>query len=81
MIDDFNEESFKNYLFTKDIPDPELIIRTGGEKRISNFLLWQSAYAELYMTDILWPDFDRTALMDAIADYNKRERRFGKVKE
>ena len=81
LIDNLNEEAFKNFLFTKDIPDPELIIRTGGEKRISNFLLWQSAYAELYMTDILWPDFDKAALLDAIADYNKRDRRFGKVKE
>ncbi len=81
LIDTLNEETFKSFLFTKDIPDPELIIRTGGEKRFSNFLLWQSAYAELYMTDILWPDFDKTALLDAIADYNKRDRRFGKVKE
>lgn len=81
LIDNFNEEAFKSFLFTKDIPDPELIIRTGGEKRISNFLLWQSAYAELYMTDILWPDFDKAALLAAIEDYNKRDRRFGKVKE
>jgi len=81
LLDNLNEEVFRSFLFTKDIPDPELIIRTGGEKRISNFLLWQSAYAELYMTDILWPDFDKAALLDAIADYNKRDRRFGKVKE
>jgi len=81
LLDSFDENVFKNYLFTKDIPDPELIIRTGGEKRMSNFLLWQAAYAELYLTDILWPDFDKNALMAAIEDYNKRDRRFGKVKE
>lgn len=81
LIESFDENTFKSYLFTKDIPDPELIIRTGGEKRMSNFLLWQAAYAELYLTDILWPDFDKNALMAAIEDYNKRDRRFGKVKE
>lgn len=81
VIDNFDENTFKSYLFTDGIPDPELIIRTGGEKRISNFLLWQAAYAELYLTDILWPDFDKEALMEAIEDYNKRDRRFGKVKE
>ncbi len=61
------------------VPDPDLIIRTGGEYRISNFLLWQSAYSELYFSDILWPDFDAAALDAAIEDYAQRERRFGKT--
>jgi undecaprenyl diphosphate synthase len=81
LIDKLNEESFGKYLYTSGIPDPELIIRTGGDRRISNFLLWQAAYSELYITDTLWPDFDRTALASAIEDFNGRERRFGKVKE
>jgi undecaprenyl diphosphate synthase len=81
VIDRLTEESFKNYLYTAAIPDPELVIRTGGDKRMSNFLLWQSAYTELYITDVLWPDFDKACLEQAIADFNKRERRFGKVKE
>ena len=81
LIESLDENSFKEYLFTKDFPDPELIIRTSGESRISNFLLWQSAYAEIYISDILWPDFDKNALICAIEDFNKRDRRFGKVKE
>jgi undecaprenyl diphosphate synthase len=81
LIDSLTEEVFKSYLYTAAFPDPELIIRTGGEKRISNFLLWQAAYAELYITEVLWPDFDKKCLVAAIEDYNKRERRFGKVKE
>ncbi len=81
VIDGLTEESFRSLLFTADFPDPDLIIRTGGEKRTSNFLLWQSAYAELYFTDVLWPDFDKQCLVTAIEDFNKRERRFGKVKE
>ena len=81
VIDGLNEESFKSYLYTAAFPDPELVIRTGGDKRMSNFLLWQSAYTELYITDVLWPDFDKACLEQAIADFNKRERRFGKVKE
>ncbi|MFP4163135.1 MAG: isoprenyl transferase [Chitinispirillaceae bacterium] len=81
IIDNLDETSFSNYLHTKDIPDPELIIRTGGDCRISNFLLWQAAYAELYITDTLWPDFNKDALVSAIEDYNRRDRRFGKVKE
>lgn len=81
LIDGLNEESFSGYLYTKEIPDPELIIRTGGDCRISNFLLWQAAYAELYITDTLWPDFNKEALVSAIEDYNRRDRRFGKVKE
>jgi undecaprenyl diphosphate synthase len=81
LIDTLDEKVFESYLFTKDIPDPELIIRTGGEHRISNFLLWQAAYSELFITDVLWPDFNRQSLIDAIEDYNRRDRRFGKVKE
>jgi undecaprenyl diphosphate synthase len=80
-IDSLTEDVFRTYLYTAKFPDPELIIRTGGDKRISNFLLWQSAYAELYISDVLWPDFDKKCLVAAIEDYNKRERRFGKVKE
>lgn len=79
--DDLNEESLSHYLTTKDIPDPDLLIRTGGEKRISNFLLWQLAYAELYFTDVFWPDFDEEHLYQAIFDYQCRERRFGKTSE
>jgi undecaprenyl diphosphate synthase len=81
LIDKLSEDVFGKYLYTGDIPDPELIIRTGGDWRISNFLLWQSAYAELYITDTLWPDFDKEALVKAIEDFNGRDRRFGKVKE
>ncbi|MDR0307111.1 MAG: isoprenyl transferase [Chitinispirillales bacterium] len=81
LIDTLDENSFSGYLYTKDIPDPELIIRTGGDCRISNFLLWQAAYSELYITDTLWPDFNKEALISAIEDFNKRDRRFGKVKE
>jgi len=78
---DFSEDSFAEYLSTKGIPDPDLLIRTGGEKRISNFLLWQLAYSELYFTDALWPDFREESLYEAIADYQRRERRFGKTSE
>ena len=63
------------------MPDADLIIRTSGESRLSNFLLWQAAYAELYFTEVLWPDFNRTHLAEAIADYQRRERRFGRVRE
>lgn len=79
--DSISESIFNNYLCTKDIPDPELIIRTSGEHRISNFLLWQAAYSEFYFTDILWPDFRKENLWQAITDYQKRERRFGKTSE
>ena len=72
-----NEEVFSHYLFTGGLPDPDLLIRTSGELRISNFLLWQMAYTELYVTHILWPDFTEKDLLDAIADYQGRERRFG----
>ena len=75
------DEMISNYLTTKDIPDPELLIRTSGEQRISNFLLWQIAYAELYFTEVFWPDFDREQLYAAIIDFQKRERRFGKTSD
>ena len=81
LIDTLDEKTFGGYMYTRGIPDPELIIRTGGDRRISNFLLWQAAYAELYITDTLWPDFDKAALIAAIEDFNRRDRRFGKVKE
>lgn len=73
-----NEASFSKFLYTNGEPDPDLIIRTGGEIRISNFLLWQMSYSELYFTDILWPDFHPADLDKAIAEYQKRRRRFGK---
>ena len=76
-INDLNEETFKNFLFNPDIPDPDLIIRTSGELRMSNFLLWESAYSELYFCDTLWPDFGPSDLVKAIYDYQKRERRYG----
>ncbi len=78
---DINEQMIGNKLSTGNYPDPELLIRTSGELRLSNFLLWQMAYTELYFTDVLWPDFRREHLMDAISDFNKRERRFGKTSE
>jgi undecaprenyl diphosphate synthase len=81
ILDTIDEKKFSGYLYTKDSSDVELIIRPGGECRISNFLLWQSAYAELYITDVLWPDFDKECLIKAIDEYNNRDRRFGKVKE
>ena len=80
-LEDINYDIFSDYLCTKNIPDPELLIRTSGEMRISNFLLWQIAYTELYITDILWPDFRKEHLYEAIVAYQKRERRFGKVIE
>lgn len=72
-----NEDIFSRYLFTAGVPDPDLLIRTSGELRISNFLLWQMAYTEIYVTNILWPDFSKKDLINAIADYQSRERRFG----
>jgi undecaprenyl diphosphate synthase len=74
-------DSFTQYLTTSELPDPELLIRTSGEYRISNFLLWQIAYAELYFTNTLWPDFRKEHFYDAIVDFQKRERRFGKISE
>ncbi len=79
--DDINNDLFSSYLTTANIPDPELLIRTSGEYRISNFLLWQIAYAEFYFTPKLWPDFRREDLFEAIVDFQKRERRFGKTSE
>ena len=76
-----DETIFSEYLDTKNIPDPELLIRTSGEMRISNFLLWQVAYSELFFTDVLWPDFRKGDLYEAIVSYQKRERRFGKISE
>lgn len=78
---DIDSEALDGYLSTAGIPDPELLIRTSGELRISNFLLWQLAYTELFFTDVLWPDFRREHLNEAIAAYQKRERRFGKTSE
>lgn len=75
-----NEEAFTSYLDTADMPDPDLLIRTSGELRLSNYLLWQLAYTELYVTDCMWPDFNKEELKKAIAAYNSRERRFGGVK-
>ena len=77
---ELTEDLFSSYLYSAGIPDPELIIRTGGEQRISNFLLWQCAYSEFYYTDTLWPDFGPAELDKAIAAYNARDRRFGGVK-
>jgi undecaprenyl diphosphate synthase len=74
-----DEEVFADRLYTADLPDPDLLIRTSGELRISNFLLWQIAYTEIYVTEVLWPDFDRDAFLDAVAAYQGRERRFGRV--
>lgn len=79
--DDINEELFSTSLSTNGIPDPELLIRTSGETRLSNFLLWQIAYAELYFTDIFWPEFNKDAFYKAIVNYQNRERRFGKTSE
>lgn len=80
LPEDMNEEAFASYLDTAKIPDPDLLIRTSGELRLSNYLLWQLAYTELYVTDCLWPDFNMEELKKAIAAYNSRERRFGGVK-
>ncbi len=80
-LKDIDETLISEYLTTKDIPDPDLLIRTGGEFRISNFLLWQAAYSELYFTKTLWPDFREEALYEAIVEYQNRERRFGKTSE
>ena len=77
-VNEINEHFFEQYLDTKNVPDPELVIRTSGEHRISNFLLWQIAYSELYFTNVLWPDFRKKDFINAIAEYQKRDRRFGK---
>ncbi len=80
-ISDINEDFFRKYLYQPEIPDPDLLIRTSGEKRISNFMLWQIAYSELYFTDVKWPDFGSDEFDKAIDDYLSRERRFGKISE
>jgi undecaprenyl diphosphate synthase len=76
-IPEIDEENFSHYLYTSNIPDPELLIRTSGELRISNFLLWQIAYAEFWVTETLWPDFTEADLVEAVADFQTRKRRFG----
>lgn len=75
-----DEGLFSKHLYTAQLPDPDLLIRTSGEMRISNFLLWQTSYTEMYVTDVLWPDFGRKELFDAVIEYQKRDRRFGKVR-
>ena len=77
--DDIGSGTFSDALFTRGLPDPDLLIRTSGEQRVSNFMLWQLAYTELHVSPVLWPDFDRSDLFEAILDYQRRERRFGKV--
>lgn len=77
---ELTEENFSQYLFSAGVPDPDLLIRPGGELRLSNFLMWQSAYSELYFTDTLWPDFDEAEINRAIAEFQRRDRRFGGVK-
>ncbi len=79
--EEISEELITKNLYTKDLPDPELLIRTGGELRVSNFLLWQISYAELYFTETLWPDFNKTDFFKAIQNFQQRERRFGKTSE
>ena len=79
--EELTEENFADYLDTAGLPDPDLLIRTSGEQRLSNFLLWQLAYTEFYFTDVHWPDFNQKELVKAIEQYNKRDRRYGGVKE
>lgn len=79
QVEEMNEALFQTYLFAPELGDPDLLIRTSGEMRLSNFLLWQAAYAEIYVTDTLWPDFRRRHLLEAIAEYQRRHRRFGGV--
>ena len=81
QIEEIDENVINSHLYTFNLPDVDLMIRTSGEQRISNFLLWQMAYAELYFTDILWPDFRRSDFFDAVIEYQNRERRFGKTSE
>lgn len=77
-LEDIDERLFSNLLYTKDIPDPDMVVRTSGEQRVSNYLLWQLAYAEFYFSEVLWPDFNRAELEKIIANFNARERRYGK---
>ena len=79
--EEINEKVFESYLDTAGIPDPDLMIRTSGEQRLSNYLLWQLAYTECYFTDVAWPDFHKPELLQAIEKYNERDRRYGGVKE
>ena len=79
-VEEIDEKAISANLYTAEIPDPDLIIRTSGECRLSNFLLWQASYAELYFTDVLWPDFDRAALEEALKAFARRDRRYGLVK-
>ena len=79
VIGEITEEVFNGYLDTKELPDPDLMIRTSGEERLSNFMLWQLAYTEFYFTDVLWPDFNKKELIKAIEYYNGRDRRFGGI--
>ncbi|HOW53822.1 MAG TPA: isoprenyl transferase [Syntrophorhabdaceae bacterium] len=81
VIKRIDEKTFKRYLYAPAIPDPDFLIRTSGEMRLSNFLLWQVAYTEIYVTDILWPDFRKKAYLEALRDFARRERRFGNIKE
>jgi len=81
QIDKLEIDDIKHFLYLPDVPDPDLIIRTSGEYRISNFLLWEAAYSKMYYTDVLWPDFDEKELEKAVKDFSGRERRFGKVTE
>ena len=74
-----DEKTFAQHLYTRDLPDPDLLIRTSGEMRVSNFMLWQISYAEIYVTPVLWPDFGKKEFAAALADYAKRERRFGGI--
>lgn len=78
-IDELNEERFGQYLYTADLPDPDLLIRTGGESRLSNFLLYQLSYTEIFITSVFWPDFKKANLLEAIAYYQQRNRRFGNI--
>ncbi len=80
QVEDINENLFEKHLYTQELVNPDLVIRTSGEMRISNFLLWQIAYAEIYVTETLWPDFNRSEFHKALKDYQRRDRRFGKVK-
>lgn len=80
-LEQIDERRLRRYLYDPEMPDPDLLIRTSGEYRISNFLLWELAYAELYFTDVLWPDFRRRHLFEAVRDYQRRERRFGRIEQ
>ena len=79
-INDIDERLFSDMLYTRGIPDPDILIRTSGEQRMSNYLLWQMAYTEFFFTDVLWPDFNEKVLLEIIDSYKSRERRYGKIK-